>query len=370
MIVVAAGSGSRLGRPEPKAFAPLRDRIVLEHALAGVAGMRTPVEVVVVAPESHLAAARAAAPGATVVPGGPTRQDSVARGLAALSAPVRIVLVHDAARALTPSALFDRVVEAVREHGEGVVPGLAVADSLKRVAPDGAIDGTVDRTGLAAAQTPQGFPRGVLERAYAAAERVETDDAALVAAIGHPVRLVPGEALAFKITTPVDLSRATEILGGAQRTGVGVDAHALEPGTPLWLGGVPWPDAPAGLAGHSDGDVACHALVDALLSAAGLGDIGSRFGTEDPRYAGASGATFVREAVALLAGEGWRVLGASVEVIANAPRIGPRRAEIEAVLSALVGAPVTVSGTTSDGLGLTGEGRGVAAVATALLARA
>ncbi len=191
---------------------------------------------------------------------------------------------------------------------------------------------------------------------------------AIFAAAGHRVVTIPGSERAFKITVPADLARAEELLrGGAElRTGIGVDVHAFSDGVPLWLGGVHWPGLP-GLAGHSDGDAACHAIVDALLAAAGLGDIGSVFGTDDPRYAGASGATFIREAVAILADAGWAARGVSVEIVANEPRIGPRRAELERELSALVGAPVTVAGTTSDGLGLTGGGGGVAAIATALL---
>lgn len=369
VIVVAAGSGTRLGRPEPKAFAPLRDRTVLEHALSGPAGMQAPVTVILVAPETHLEAARAAAPDAIVVRGGPTRQDSVASGLAALPDAVRIVLVHDAARALTPPELFDRVVAAVRADGAGIVPGLAVADTLKRVSGDDVVLETVDRNGVVAVQTPQGFPREVLERAYAAAAGVVTDDAALVSAIGHPVRIVPGDLLAFKITGPADLHRAAEAIGSETRTGVGVDAHAFAPGVPLHLGGLHWPEATAGLSGHSDGDAACHAIVDALLSAARLGDIGSRFGTADPSYAGASGATFIRETVRLVEADGWSVRSVAVEIIANTPKIGPRRADLERTLSDLVGAPVAVAATTSDGLGLTGEGRGIAAIATALLAR-
>ncbi len=157
--------------------------------------------------------------------------------------------------------------------------------------------------------------------------------------------------------------------GRELRTGIGVDVHAFADGIPLWLGGVHWPDFPAGLAGHSDGDAACHALVDALLQAAGLGDIGAVFGTVDPRYAGESGATFIRQTVALLVENGWTIRGVSVEIIANEPRIGPRREEIERTLSALVGAPVTIAGTTADGLGLTGDGEGIAAVATALVSR-
>lgn len=372
VIVVAAGSGTRLERNHPKAFVPVAGMTILERAVRGVPEV---AQLVVVAPEAHVAEARdivaSADRVATVVPGGATRQGSVAAGLAALDAGIRIVLVHDAARALTPGAVFDRVIGEVAATGHGVIPVLPVSDTIKRV--DGvAVLETVDRAHLAAVQTPQGFRRDELERAYALADRDHTDDAGLVALAGGAVVTVVGDALGFKITTPADLRRAEHEVEARSnvaetRTGVGVDVHAYDAAEPLWLGGLYWPDE-VGLSGHSDGDAMSHAICDALLSAAGLGDIGSRFGTSDPRFAGAHGDVFLTETVALVAGAGYRVSNVSVQLIANTPRLGARRVELEARLSELVGAPVSVSATTSDGLGFTGKGEGVAVVATALVA--
>ena len=372
-IVVAPRSVSPLDRNHPNAFVTVGGMTILERALRGVPAVD---EIVVVAPEAHVAEARgilsAAGRTGSVVSGGATRQASVTAGLAALGPAIAVVLVHDAARALTPAAVFERVIAEVAATGHGVIPVLPVSDTIKRV--DGALVlETVERGDLAAVQTPQGFVRSELDRAYALADRDHTDDAGLVALAGGTVVTVPGDALAFKITTPADLRRAEHEVGEsmgstAQRTGIGVDVHAYDAAEPLWLGGLYWPDE-VGLSGHSDGDAMSHAICDALLSAAGLGDIGSRFGTDDPRFAGAHGEVFLRETVSLVAGAGFTIDNVAVQLIANTPRLGARRMELESHLSDLVGAPVSVSATTSDGLGFTGKGEGVAVIATALVAR-
>jgi len=380
IIVVAAGSGTRLGHSEPKAFVELRGATILERALRGVFESSEPAQVIVVAPSARVAAARriaeiaagAASAAVTVVVGGETRQASVAAGLAALDAEVEVVLVHDAARALTSGALIDRVVRAVAAS-TGVIPALPVSDTIKRIDTREHVVDTVDRDELVHVQTPQGFPRAELVAAYAAADRDYTDDAALFSAAGHEVVVVEGEPRGFKITTPWDLQRAENLLGhagghaAAMRTGIGLDVHAYDDGSPLWLGGLYWPDEP-GLAGHSDGDAVIHAICDALLSAAGLGDLGARFGTDDPQFEDAASESFLHETLALVAGAGFTVVNVAVQVVANRPRLSVRRDEIEAKLGGLIGAPVSVAATTTDGLGFTGRGEGISALATALLA--
>ena len=377
VVVVAAGSGTRLGESLPKAFVRLDERTMLRHALGTVARL-SDAQVVVVAPEGREADAAADARAAfgdaaarrvAVVRGGATRQASVAAGVAAVAPGVEIVLVHDAARALTPAAVFARVVEAIDGGAAGAVPVTPVVDTIKRV-DDGVVVGAVDRSELSAAQTPQGFRRDVLDAVYRDASDEFTDDAALVAAAGHPVAAVAGDPLAFKITTPADLDRARALVAvrpAAARVGVGTDVHAFGGIGDLWLAGLEWPGEPA-LSGHSDGDAVAHAIVDAVLAAAGLGDIGTHFGTDHPEYAGAHAGVFLARTARLVTEAGMRIGNVSVQVQANRPRLAARRAEAEAALSAaLGGAPVSVSATTTDGLGFTGAGQGVAAFAVALV---
>lgn len=385
VVVVAAGSGIRLGAGAPKAFVGLDRHSVLHHALAGV--FAAPLaQVIVVAPAGREGDARTEALAVagdrrdlvSVVTGGASRQHSVAAGLAAVWADVDTVLVHDAARALTPPAVFERVLEALADGAPGALPVLPVVDTLKQIDGDRVV-APVDRSRLAAAQTPQGFRRDVLETAYRAADREHTDDAALVAAAGHVLRTVAGDPAAFKITTADDLERARMLLAPASlptpeparaahpRVGVGTDVHAFGGAGALWLAGLEWPGEP-GLQGHSDGDAVAHAIVDALLAAAGLGDIGTHFGTDDPEYAGAHAEVFLARTRDLLHAAGWAIGNVSVQVQGNRPRFAPRRAEAEAALSAaLGGAPVAVSATTTDRLGFAGRGEGVAAFAVALI---
>lgn len=379
IVVVAAGSGTRLGLSRPKAFVPVGGRTLLELALEGVFAQPESAQVVVVAPESHRAeavsigqrVAGAARDALTVVVGGDSRAASVAAGLAAVADGVDVVLIHDAARALTPPEVFTRVVERVRADSVGVIPALPVVDTIARRDAAGALVEQVDRSQLAAIQTPQGFPLDAYRAAVAAiAPGAEhTDDASVFAAAGHPVVTVPGDDRAFKVTTPWDLRRAEQLVAGdrpALRTGIGVDVHAYDDNRALWLGGLYWPGEP-GLAGHSDGDAISHAVCDALFSAAGLGDIGSRFGVDDPRFAEARGEVFLTATLELVRSAGFEVVNVAVQVVAQRPRFAARRHEVEALLTRTLGAPVSVAATTSDGLGFTGRAEGVAAIATALL---
>ena len=389
VIVVAAGSGTRLGAGGPKAFVGIDEHSILRHALQGVFAAPS-AQVIVVAPRGREGDALTEAYETSgdrralvsVVTGGDTRQASVAAGLAALWADIEIVLIHDAARALVPPAVFERVIATIDDGSDGALPVLPVIDTIKRV-DGGAVVAAVDRDALAAAQTPQGFRRDVLVAAYRDADREYTDDAALVAAAGHAVAAVDGDALGFKITTPADLERARSLIARqptaaavavsldrtpvAPRVGIGTDVHAYGGAGTLWLAGLEWTGEPA-LSGHSDGDAVAHAIVDALLSAAGLGDIGTHFGTDHPEYAGAHAAAFLSRTAALLGEAGWRIGNVAVQVQANRPRFADRRAEAEAALSrALGGAAVSLSATTTDGLGFTGRGEGVAAFAVALV---
>ena len=366
-IIAAAGSGERFGAPIPKALIHLGDKSLLAHAIANIAPVVD--QIVITAPAGYeRQIEEIAGEGITVVTGGATRSESVRIALAAVDAATEFVLVHDAARALASTALAQSVIGALRAGDVAVIPGLPEVDTVKVVDASGYVTSTPDRSTLRKVQTPQGFSYSVLTAAHATPQDA-TDDAVLVANAGHKVLIIDGEECALKITTPSDLATAMTFIGDAQsfRTGVGTDAHAFGDGRELWLAGLLWPGE-VGVDGHSDGDVAAHAICDALFAATGTGDLGSNFGTSRPEYAGASGTQLLQETLSIITAAGDSISNVTVQIIGNRPRIGARRAEaIAAISKALGGASVSISATTTDGMGLTGEGKGIAAIASALV---
>ncbi|MGA0852501.1 MAG: 2-C-methyl-D-erythritol 4-phosphate cytidylyltransferase [Candidatus Nanopelagicaceae bacterium] len=369
-IIAGAGMGHRLGADIPKALIQIQGITLLERAFTSLS--KVVDEIIITAPAGYEEQFKAlVGQSATVITGGVLRSDSIRVALKALSPSVESVLIHDAARALASSSLAARVLGEVQSGLSAVIPVLKVIDTIKEIDRDGFVRATPDRSSLVAAQTPQGFNRQVLERAHSASDDA-TDDAALVEAIGVKVKTIEGEISAFKITTKEDIGQALLLLSPSNRNfkvGMGVDAHAFssDQDRKLWLAGLLWPDQ-IGVDGYSDGDVAAHAICDALFSAAGLGDLGSNFGVDDPKYQGASGETLLKEALKKITSAGYEIGNVSVQIVCNRPKIGPRRAEaIQALAKALGGAKVSVSATSTDGLGFTGQGLGISALATALL---
>jgi len=369
-IIAGAGMGHRLGAEIPKALIQIQGITLLQRAFISLS--KVVDEIVITAPAGYEEQFKAiVGQSAEVITGGVLRSDSIRVALKALSLSVESVLIHDAARALASSALAARVLDELQSGQSAVIPVLKVIDTIKEIDRDGFVRATPDRSSLVAAQTPQGFNRQVLERAHSASDDA-TDDAALVEAIGVKVKTIEGEASAFKITTKEDIGQALLLLSPSNRNfkvGLGVDAHAFssDQDRKLWLAGLLWPEQ-VGVDGYSDGDVAAHAICDALFSAAGLGDLGSNFGVDDPKYQGASGEMLLKEAFSKITSAGYEIGNVSVQIVCNKPKIGPRRAEaIKALSKALGGAEVSVSATSTDGLGFTGQGIGISALATALL---
>jgi len=372
-IVVAAGKGLRAGQPTPKQFALWRGKPVLRHSVealstAGVA------PIIVVIPEGAEAIAAEALQGIAAVrciPGGITRQDSVRCGLEALvgDAPGQ-VLIHDAARPILPRAVIERLTGALA-HLPGAIPVLPVVDSLCHAEDDGQMGPPARREALRRVQTPQAFRYAAILAAHRSwpGETNAGDDAQVAQAAGLAIALVEGDDALHKLTYASDFGESTL---PPIRTGSGYDVHVLADGEELWLCGVKI-EHHQGLAGHSDADVAIHALVDALLGAIGAGDIGQHFPPSDPQWRGARSDQFLAHAVGLVGKAGYAIGNVDVTLICEAPRIGPHREAMRARLAEIMGVAigaVSVKATTSEKLGFTGRGEGIAAQAIATVLRA
>ena len=390
LVLVAAGSGQRLGAGVPKALVRVAGRSMIEHCLRTVSQVDRIGQVVVVAPPGRaddLVSTGVIPEGVRVVAGGASRDASVRHGLGVLDAGTQFVLIHDAARPFAPPEVFERVLDALVAGQDAVIPVMPVTDTIK-VVRDGVVHSTPVRDELVAVQTPQGFRLDILKDAHATLDVRVTDDAMLVERAGIEVHVVDGSQRSFKITTGFDMRVAESVLaqqdpvvGGSvafdptvqedsmlAMVGIGTDVHAFDPGSPAWVAGLFWPGE-VGLAGHSDGDVVAHACADAVLNACGLGDLGGLIVTDRAEYRGASGAEILRAVAVHARKQGFDLVNIGVQMIGNRPRIGPRRLEAQEVLGAAAGCPVHVSATTTDGLGLTGRSEGLAAMATALVTR-
>ena len=377
-LIPAAGRGERLGRAANKVFAAVAGKPILAHTLSVFESCGAVGEIILVVGEREVEAARdlagrfGFAKVREIVTGGPHRQDSVRRGLEKVTSDV--VAIHDGARPMVTGGMISASIEKAREGGACIV-AVPVVDTIKSVSADQTVTGTLDRTNLFAVQTPQTFRTDLIRSAYdrAYADGVyATDDAALVERLQEKVFIVAGSPDNIKITTPADLELASTKLGGAEtRTGIGLDVHALLEGRKLLLGGVEI-DSEMGLAGHSDADVMLHAIADACLGAAALGDIGRHFPDTDPAYKGISSLKILTRVAEMLSREGWQVVNVDAVLACEQPKIAPFVSRmIHRISECLDTDPgrISVKGTTTEGLGCVGRGEGIACFAVAALAR-
>ncbi|MFA5965473.1 MAG: bifunctional 2-C-methyl-D-erythritol 4-phosphate cytidylyltransferase/2-C-methyl-D-erythritol 2,4-cyclodiphosphate synthase [Sphingomonas sp.] len=367
-LIVAAGQGVRSGSTLPKQFVPVAGKPMIAHSHAMLAGHPAVDRLLVAIGAGQEKLLGEALSDARYVPGGATRRLSVLNGLEALAIDAPdYVLIHDAARPFIPHAVVDRLIAAL-EHAPGAVPALPVADTLVR--GDVTLGVVVPRDRLHRVQTPQAFHFADILAAHRGWEGDEpTDDAQMLRAAGGAVALVEGDTMLEKITHPGDFADAEARHGATlvSRSASGYDVHRLEAGEELWLGGVLIPHD-KGLSGHSDADVALHAITDALLGTIAAGDIGMHFPPSDPQWRGADSGQFLQHAAGLVTAQGGIIDFIDLTLICEAPRIGPHRAAMQARIAALLQLPVSrisVKATTTEKLGFTGRGEGIAAQAVA-----
>lgn len=384
VIIAAAGSGRRLGSAVPKQMLDIGGGTMLEHSLRAFHGHHLISEIVVVLPKDRTAlgfetGGVEGTPGPAVhaVAGGDRRQDSVAAAFDRVSADADVVLIHDAARPFVSAGLIERTIDAAMTHGAAIA-ALQSRDTVKRVvrqSGDTVIVDTLPRETVYLAQTPQGFRREVLAAAIAVGRAgVEaTDEAALAERAGYLVHVVDGDPGNLKITTEEDFeaARRRTSRGATDRVGTGYDLHRLVEGRPLVIGGVTIPFE-RGALGHSDADVVCHAVTDALLGAAGMGDIGRHFPDTDPAWKDASSLDLLRQVATLVAGQGYEVGNLDVTVILERPKIRDAVDAMRARVAEAVGVDasrVSIKGKTNEGVDAVGRGEAIAAHAVAILRR-
>ncbi len=367
-LIVAAGKGERLGAGVPKQFRLLGGKPLLRWAVEPFLRHSAIKDVRVVCASGQQDSTNAALDDLSIGPlieGGAERSDSVQAGLADIHS--QAILIHDAARPFCPAEVIDRLVASLEFH-DGAAPVLPVGDTLARAGNQ--LDEPVDRSGLVRVQTPQAFRTEALRQAYAGWSGASpTDETTVLRAAGMSVAAVAGDPVLDKLTSPEDWSRAEQWLAGTQipRTGMGFDVHAFAGEGPIMLGGIAVPHE-RGLAGHSDADVVLHAITDALLGAAGLGDIGEHFPPSDPRWKGAGSDLFLGHAAALVRADGAIVDYVDCTVIAEEPKVGPYRFAMRERIAEILGVhldQVSVKATTTEGLGFTGRREGIAAQAVA-----
>ncbi|NBU84238.1 MAG: bifunctional 2-C-methyl-D-erythritol 4-phosphate cytidylyltransferase/2-C-methyl-D-erythritol 2,4-cyclodiphosphate synthase [Sphingomonadaceae bacterium] len=370
-IIVAAGKGERAGGPVPKQYAMVGGKSLLAHAVMAFSSHQSIDQIIVVIGEGQSDLAREAlgeVAGLRIITGGAERQDSVAAGIAA-AGDADILLIHDAARPFLPHTVINRLIEAM-ETSDGAVPALPVADTLSR--GNQHLGDVVDRTNLYRIQTPQAFRAEAIKTAHSQWRGpVATDDAQMARAAGYRVALVAGDIMLEKVTTPQDFAEAERRISARliSRSALGFDVHQLASGEELWLGGVRI-DHDKGLVGHSDADVALHALTDALLGALGDGDIGTHFPPSDPQWRGARSQRFVEHAAQLVSAAGGIIDHVDLTLICEAPKIGPHKDAMRAAIANMLGISVrhvSVKATTTERLGFTGRGEGIAAQAIATI---
>jgi 2-C-methyl-D-erythritol 4-phosphate cytidylyltransferase/2-C-methyl-D-erythritol 2,4-cyclodiphosphate synthase len=372
-LLMAAGSGTRFGAASPKQYLPLLGRSVLRHAaeaLLADGAVQAILPVVPAGEEARVLAMLEGLPCLPPVAGGDSRQRSVLAGLQVLAInPPDAVLVHDAARPLLPPGTVTALLAALAEH-PGAIPAQPVTDTLK-AGTNGVIDRTLPRAGLFRAQTPQAFRFATLLQAHLDANAEATDDASLLEAAGLSVALLPGSESNIKVTYPEDLARAEAALlpRFLPAMGTGFDVHRLVEGRPLILCGITVPH-PLGLDGHSDADVGLHALCDAIYGALAEGDIGRHFPPSEAEWKDADSTRFLRHATGRVSARAGIITHADVTLICERPKIGPHADAMRARLAELMSIPlarVSVKATTTERLGFTGRGEGIAAQAAATL---